>query len=81
MLLHKVCVRCDGKYERLMLDMCKDSESVVRQAVEVTDKFKLGVGLHQRSALCLFSISVVMDKLTDGVRQEVHEPWCLQMTL
>lgn len=51
------------------------SETLVRCVVGVTDRFKVEVGIHQGSALrpCLFA--VVMDRLTDEVRQE--SPWIM----
>ena len=37
--------------------------------------FQVGVGLHQGSALIPFLFAVVMDRLTDEVRQE--SPWTM----
>ena len=37
---------------------------------QVSDGFKVEVGLHQRSALTFFLFAMVMDRLTDEVRQE-----------
>ena len=43
---------------------------VVKCSVEVTDGFKVEMGLHQRSALSPFLFDMVMDRLTDEVGQE-----------
>lgn len=43
---------------------------MVRCAVGVADGFRVGVGLHQGSALTPFGFAVVMDRMTDEVRQE-----------
>lgn len=49
-----------------------DSNTVVRCAVGVTNGFKVGVGLHKRSALSPFLLAMVMDRLTDeGWHQSV----------
>ena len=46
-----------------------------RCAVRMTERFKVEVGLHQGSALSPFLFAMVMDRLTDEVRQE--SPWNL----
>ncbi|KAL7841080.1 hypothetical protein SRHO_G00247710 [Serrasalmus rhombeus] len=63
------------KYVRVVQDMYEDSETVVRCAVGVTNGFKVKVGLHQGSALSPFLFAMVMDRLTDEVRQEA--PWTM----
>ena len=55
---------------RLVPDMYESSMTVVRFTVGVTDGVKVEVGLHQGSALGPFLFAVVMDRLTDEVRQE-----------
>ncbi|KAM8853652.1 putative transposon-derived protein F52C9.6 [Synchiropus picturatus] len=55
-----------------MYAMCK---RVVRCAAGVTEEFKVEVRLHQGSALSPFLFAVVMDRLTDEVRQEA--PWMM----
>ena len=45
----------------------------MRCAVGMTEGFKVEVGLHQGSALSPFLFAMVMDRLTDEVRQE--SPW------
>ena len=45
----------------------------MRCAVGITEGFKVEVGLHQGSALSPFLFAMVLDMLTDEVRQE--SPW------
>ncbi len=49
--------------------------TAVRCAVGMTDWFKVKVGLHQGSALSPFLFAMVMDRLTDGIREE--PPWTM----
>ncbi|KAK3570083.1 hypothetical protein QTP86_010232 [Hemibagrus guttatus] len=46
--------------------------TVVRCAVGQTEEFKVEVGLHQGSALSPFLFAIVMDQLSEEVRQESH---------
>ena len=72
------CMRKSGiveKYVQLVQDMYKESETVVRCAVETAESFKVKVGLHQGSALSPFLFAVIMDGLTDEVRRE--PPWTM----
>ena len=63
------------KYVRAVQDMYEGCKTVVRCAVGVTEEFKVEVGLHQGSALSPFLFAMVMDRLTDEVRQE--SPWTM----
>ena len=63
------------KYVRLVQDMYKGSETVVRCAVGSTESFKVKVGLHRGSAFSPFLLAVIMDRLTDEVRLE--PPWTM----
>ena len=45
----------------------------VRCAAGLAEEFKVGVGLHQGSALSLFLFAIIMDKLTEDIRKEA--PW------
>ena len=67
------------KYERIVQDMYDDSTSAVRCAVGVTERFEVKVGLHQGSALspCLFAM--VMDRMTDEIREEA--PWTMMFDI
>lgn len=72
------CMRKAGvaeKYVRVVQDMYEDCKTVVRCAVGVTEEFRVEVGLHQGSALSPFLFAMVMDRLTDEVRQE--SPWTM----
>ena len=78
------CMRKSGiaeKYVRLVQDMYKRSETVVRCAVGTTESFKVKVGLHQGSALSPFLFAVIMNRLTDEVRREPSWACCLLMIL
>ena len=63
------------KYVRIVQDMYDDSTTAVRCAVGVTEGFEVKVGLHQGSALrpCLFAM--MMDRMTDEIREEA--PWTM----
>ncbi|KAK3507156.1 hypothetical protein QTP70_009289 [Hemibagrus guttatus] len=63
------------KYVRVVQDMYERSRTVVRCAVGQTDEFKVEVGLHQGSALSPFMFAIVMDQLSEEVRQE--SPWTM----
>ena len=72
------CMRKSGlaeKYVRIVQDMYDDSTTAVRCAVGVTEGFEVKVGLHQGSALspCLFAM--MMDRMTDEIREEA--PWTM----
>ncbi|KAK3571115.1 hypothetical protein QTP86_001931 [Hemibagrus guttatus] len=72
------CMRKSGvaeKYVRVVQDMYERSRIVVRCAVGQTEEFKVEVGLHQRSALRPFLFAIVMDQLSEEVRQE--SPWTM----
>ncbi|KAK3520950.1 hypothetical protein QTP86_016091, partial [Hemibagrus guttatus] len=72
------CMRKSGvaeKYVRVVQDMYERSRTVVRCAVGQTEEFKVEVGLHQGSALSPFLFAIVMDQLSEEVRQE--SPWIM----
>ncbi|KAK3514152.1 hypothetical protein QTP70_005083 [Hemibagrus guttatus] len=72
------CMRKSGvaeKYVRVVQDMYERSRTVVRCAVGQTEEFKVEVGLHQGSALSPFLFAMVMDRLSEEVRQE--SPWTM----
>ncbi|KAK3517204.1 hypothetical protein QTP70_001065, partial [Hemibagrus guttatus] len=67
------CIRKSGvaeKYVRVVQDMYERSRTVVRCAVGQTEEFNVEVGLHQGSALSPFLFAIVMDQLSEEVRQE-----------
>ena len=45
----------------------------MRRAAGLTEEFKVGVGLHQGSALSPFFFAIIMDKLTENIRKDA--PW------
>lgn len=57
------------KYIRAVQDMDEGCKTVVRYSEGVTYEFKVEVGSHQGSALSPFMFAVVMDRLTEEVRQ------------
>ncbi|KAK3536457.1 hypothetical protein QTP86_012613 [Hemibagrus guttatus] len=72
------CMRKSGvaeKYVRVVQDMYVRSRTVVRCAVGQTEEFKVEVGLHQGLALSPFLFAMVMDQLSEEVRQE--SPWTM----
>ncbi|KAK3523061.1 hypothetical protein QTP86_012663 [Hemibagrus guttatus] len=72
------CMRKSGvaeKYVRVVQDMYERSRTVVRCAVGQTEEFKVEVGLPQGSALSPFLFAIVMDQLSEEVRQE--SPWTM----
>ncbi|KAK3550288.1 hypothetical protein QTP86_023820, partial [Hemibagrus guttatus] len=72
------CMRKSGvaeKYVRVVQDMYERSRTVVRCAVGQREEFKVEVGLHQGSALSPFLFGIVMDQLSEEVRQE--SPWTM----
>ena len=72
------CMRKSGlaeKYVRIVQYIYGDSTTVVRCAIGATEGFEVKVGLHQGSALspCLFAM--VMNRMTDDIREEA--PWTM----
>ena len=63
------------KYVRIVQDMYDDSITAVRCAVLVTEGFEVKVGLHPGSALspCLFAMMI--DRMTDDIREDA--PWTM----
>ncbi|MCJ8744401.1 hypothetical protein PDJAM_G00118290 [Pangasius djambal] len=67
------CMRKSGvaeKYVRVVQDMYERSRTVVGCTVGQTEKFKVERGLHQGSALSPFLFAMVIDQLSEEVRQE-----------
>ena len=69
------CMRKSGLAEKYVRIVQDGSTTAVRCAVGVTEGFEVKVGLHQGSALspCLFAM--VMDRMTDDIRDEA--PWTM----
>ena len=53
--------------------MYDGATTTMRSAVGLTEEFKVGVGLHQGSALSPFLFAVIMDKVTEDIRKDA--PW------
>ena len=53
--------------------MYDGATTTVRSAAGLTEEFKVGVGLHQGSALSPFLFAVITDKLTEDIRKDA--PW------
>ena len=47
--------------------------TTVRSAAGLTEEFKVGVGLHQGSALIPFLFAIFIDRLTEDIRKDA--PW------
>ncbi|KAK3569145.1 hypothetical protein QTP86_025447 [Hemibagrus guttatus] len=67
------------KYVSVVQNMYERSRTVVRCAVGQTEEFKVEVGLHQGSALSPFLFAIVMDQLSEEVRQE--SPWTMMFAV
>ncbi|KAK3518215.1 hypothetical protein QTP70_033908 [Hemibagrus guttatus] len=74
-LFNRVLERVAEKYVRVVQDMYERSRTVVRCAVGQTEEFKVEMGLHQGSPLSPFLFAIVMDQLSEEVRQE--SPWTM----
>ena len=57
-------------YIRIIKDMYDGATTPMRSAAGLTEEFKVGVGLHQGSALSLFIFAIIMDKLTEDIRKD-----------
>ena len=60
-------------YIKIIQDMYDEVTTTVRSAAGLTKEFKVGVGLHQGSALSPFLFAIIIGRLMDGI-------CCLQMT-
>ena len=67
-------------YIRIIKDMYVGATTAVRSAAGLTEEFKVGVDLHQGSALSPFHFAIIRDKLTEDIRETHHGICCLQMT-
>ena len=62
---------CKDMY--IIKDMYDGATTTVRSAAGLTKEFKVGVGLHEGSALSPFLFAIIMDKLTEDIRKDA--PW------
>ena len=65
----------EERHVRIVQDMYDDCTTTVRCAVGVTVGFEVKVGLHQGSALCPCLFAMLMDRMTDEIREEA--PWTM----
>ena len=63
------------KYARVIKECYRKVTTRVKSTVGATDEFKVGVGLHQGSALSPLLFNIVFDVITESVREE--PPWCI----
>ena len=72
------CLREKGvteKYVKMIGETYRNVTTSVRSTVGMTNSFQVKVGLHQGSTLSPFLFNIIMDVLTEDVREE--PPWCL----
>ena len=60
-------------YIRIIKDMYDGATTTVRSAARLTKEFKVGVGLHQGSALSPFLFAIIIDRVTEDIRKDA--PW------
>ena len=60
-------------YIKIIQDMYDGATTTVRSAARLTEEFKVGVGLHQGSALSPFLFAIIIDRLTEDIRKDA--PW------
>ena len=60
-------------YIKIIKDMYDGPTTTVRSATGLTEEFKVGVGLHQNSALSPFLFAIIIDRLTEDIRKDA--PW------
>ena len=57
-------------YIKIIKDIYDGAATTVRSAAGLTEEFKLGVGLHQGSALSPFLFAIIIDRLTEDIRKD-----------
>ena len=60
-------------YIKIIQNMYEGATTTVRSAARLTKEFKVGVGLHQGSALSPFLFVIIIDRLTKNIRKDA--PW------
>ena len=60
-------------YIKIIQDMYDGATTTVRSAAGLTKEFKVGVGLHQGSALSPLLFAIIIDRLTKDIRKDT--PW------
>ena len=72
------CMREKGvpeKYVKIIQDMYKGVRTQVKSAVGLTRHVPVMVGLHQGSALSPYLFNLVMDVMTNSIKEKA--PWCM----
>ena len=72
------CMREKGtpeKYVRLVQDMYEGAKTKVKSSVGLTGSIPVRVGLHQGSALSPYLFDLIMDVISQGIRDQ--SPWCM----
>ena len=65
-------------YIRIIKDIYDGATTTVRSAVGLTKEFKIGVGIHQGSALSPFLFATIIDRLTEDIKKDA--PWDMLFT-
>ena len=60
---------------KIIQDLYDGVTTTVRSAAGLTKEFKVGVGLHQGSALSPFLFAIIVDKLTEDIKKDA--PWVM----
>ena len=60
-------------YIKIIQNMDDRATTTVKSAAGLTKELKVGVGLHQGSALSPFLFAIVIDRLTEDIRKDT--PW------
>ena len=63
------------KYVRLVQDMYEGAKTKVKSSVGLTGSIPVRVGLHQGSALSPYLFDLIMDVISQGIRDQ--SPWCM----
>ena len=63
------------KYVRMIQEIYSNVHTKVRSSVGETEGFEVKVGLHQGSALSPFIFNIVMDVITQDLRETGS--WCM----
>ena len=57
-------------YIKIIQDMYDGATTTVRSAAGLTKEFKVGIGLHQGSALSPFLFAIIIDRLQEDIRKD-----------
>ena len=65
-------------YKIIIKDMYDGATTTVRSAAGLMEEFKVGVGLHQGSALSPFLFAMIIHRLTKDIKKDA--PWDMLLT-